>query len=310
MNNRDENKISMFQTADAVLDKNSEAANALPKVGQYRREFKTSLGTISNIADKLQLDEKGQTINKEEKRKALISVILENSTNITAYAVAEENTLLLNEVKLFESKMKRMPDTELVNLGNAIYKKVQENIGALKDYFIDGQTQSDFFKAINDYKNTTSMPRLTISEKKNLNKGLAEEIKTAQKILDKITAQVNMLEKKNPDFHSVYTSAIKVINTGGKAKFVSGKITDAATGKPVAGASIKFEQSTEMMKAGGNGAAAINKKSAEKGGFKIKSPGAGTYTVTVSKPGYRDVVTTAVVTDDGAGGIVIILDKA
>ena len=79
---------------------------------------------------------------------------------------------------------------------------------------------------------------------------------------------------------------------------VKGSVIDTESGEPIKGASISFMLSSngsasKMAKA----ADPIIKKSANKGGFNIKSLPSGMYTVTIKKNGYADQIVTIAVSD-------------
>jgi hypothetical protein len=100
------------------------------------------------------------------------------------------------------------------------------------------------------------------------------------------------------NFYAGYQGARKIVNTGTGSLAVRGVVREAGNGTPLRGATLQF-----TLNGNGSGEVAANtngtlvKKSADKGGFNIKTIDAGVYTVTVSKNGYKEQVVTMAVTD-------------
>ena len=76
-------------------------------------------------------------------------------------------------------------------------------------------------------------------------------------------------------------------------------------------ATFTFAPSNGLLKsAAANGKDNIVKKTAAKGKFNIKSMPEGTYTVTITKPGYKDQVVTVSVVSGELAKLDVILEKA
>lgn len=71
-------------------------------------------------------------------------------------------------------------------------------------------------------------------------------------------------------------------------------VTDAVSGEPVKGATLSFvlEGNGTMLKGAKKATESVVKKTAEKGGFNIKTLPSGMYTVIIKKVGYADQVAT------------------
>ena len=111
-------------------------------------------------------------------------------------------------------------------------------------------------------------------------------------------AAVEIVRLTQVNFYNGYKSARKVIETGAGTLSVKGMVTDAKTGAPLKGVTVSFALDGGMAKAkAANNIPDVVKKTADKGGFNIKSLPAGTYQVTLKKVGYADQVVTISVND-------------
>jgi len=129
---------------------------------------------------------------------------------------------------------------------------------------------------------------------------IAKAFTATDKALDNIDALVEIVRISQPEFYSGYKSARKIIDTAVGSLQVKGFVTDASTGEGLKGATVSFElnnNSNGLLKAKASSSESVKKKTADKGGFNIKTLTEGTYSATVSKNGYADVVTTIAVTN-------------
>jgi uncharacterized membrane protein len=149
------------------------------------------------------------------------------------------------------------------------------------------------------------------SEGTQITKQLATLFKTADTALENMDAAVEIVRLTEVNFYNGYKSARKVIETGGGSLSVKGLVTDAQTGSPLKGVTVSFALDGGMAKAAiATTEPEIVKKTAEKGGFNIKSLATGTYQVTLKKVGYADQVATISVNDGEMTELKISLEKA
>ena len=91
------------------------------------------------------------------------------------------------------------------------------------------------------------------------------------------------------------------METGVGSLALKGLVTDALSGEPIKGATLSFalDGGVSLAKAKSSTAQteSIVKKTADKGGFNIKSLPSGMYTVTIKKVGFADQVATVAVAD-------------
>ena len=101
----------------------------------------------------------------------------------------------------------------------------------------------------------------------------------------------------------------KIIEIGG-ALSVKGKITDNYYGAGLKGATVSFADDaiSNTAKFGSCGAAKV-KKSADKGGFNIKTLAEGSYTVTIVKPSYKDAAVALYVSNGALSMVAVPLEQ-
>jgi hypothetical protein len=91
---------------------------------------------------------------------------------------------------------------------------------------------------------------------------------------------VEIVRLTEPVFYAGYKNARKIIDQGSGTLQVRGTVAEADTGKPIAGATLIFRLSGQTK-------VVLEKDTADKGGFMIKSLDEGIYEVTIVKVGFQ-----------------------
>ncbi len=291
----------MYLVSDEFLKANSSITQLLPKFQGFYATFQEGILQIRSASEQQSIDKSGIAKTKSQLRKLLVAQAADGSRKIQAYAKVENNLTLLSEVKFSISDLRLGTDEELETNARSIHSKIETHLPDLISYGLTPESQIYLLKLITDFKVATPTPRNGAISTKQSTEQMAKGFVISDEALGKIDALVEIVRISQPDFYSGYRSARKIIETGGGSLRVKGVVTDAGTGEGLKGVTLSFELNSNgngMMKAAASSSSeAINKKTADKGGFNIKSLTEGTYTVTVRKNGYADVVSTVAVTN-------------
>lgn len=300
MNSQQQSKYNMYLVSDEFLTSNNSIVMGLPKFNEFSTTFKSGISQIRSSNEQQSLDKSGIAGNKSQLRKSLVALGADAARKIQAYAKVEDNQILLSESKFTASDLKNATDSELEAYAQSIYDKGQDYLQDLIPYGITAESLMTLSKAITDFKVAIPTPRNGTISTKQSTEQIAKGIITCDEALDKIDALVEIVRISQPDFYSGYRSARRIIGTSKGSLQIKGFVTDANTGEGLKGATLSFQNSNGngLMKAAASGRAeGMEKKTSNKGGFYIKSLAEGTYTVTIRKSGYADVVSTVAVTN-------------
>jgi len=302
MKSRQESKLSMYLAVNDYLTTNAAVVNPLPNYSGYSAAFWCAIGLIQSNSEQQMFDKSGLKVNKDQLRSTVGMLAMDASRKLQAYARYANNQLLLSETKYAESDLKNANDHELRDMVQGLYDKAQGNLAALTAYGITDATQSALLNAINGYVAAIPKPRVGRTETKQSTQQLAAAFADADSALESIDATVEIVKLLQPNFYNGYKSVRKLISTGRSKLAVKGLVTDLLSGEPLKKAILTFA-------ADGNGSVAksatsgtppnplLVKKTADKGGFVVKSLPAGSYTVSCSKPGYAGQTATLTVAD-------------
>lgn len=314
---RQESKLNMFLAVKDYLSANAAIVTPLPNYSGYFTTFLSSIAQIQTYAEQQMFDKKGIAVGKKQLRDSLVALAADTSRRLTAYAKFANNQVLLNEIKFTDSDLKRGADTVLRDYAQGIYDRAQSNLTALATYGVTAETQAALQDAITSFVNSIPKPRLGIAEKKQSTVQLANYFDAADFALSNIDTIIGMVKVSQANFYNGYKTARKVIETGIGSLTLKGFITDATTGEPLRGATLSFspngdDGALKAVDSGGStnkGEVVLTKRTADKGGFNIKSLPEGVYRVTIAKNGYKEQVVTVAVTDGETGDLNVELSR-
>jgi hypothetical protein len=310
MTTKQENKLSMYLPVESYCDANATITANLPNFSTNLTAFKSAIASIKSISEVQKVDRSGATMSKSNARNQLIVIAADNARKLTAFAKFSNNSALLSEVNISEGKFKNFADTELRDYAQIIYNRAQTNVTALATYGITAATQTSFAAAIKAYSDTLALPRISTTTQAQATKQLEMAFKTADAALKNMDTAVEIIRLSQANYYKGYKTARKLVELGSSTMSLKGLITDALTGDPVKGVNVCLALDNGMMKAAASAPTEeIVKKTADKGGFNIKSLPAGMYNVTIKKNGYAEQVMQIAVSDGEMTDLKIQLSK-
>jgi len=318
MTNNQESRLSMAMAESAYLAANSTITANLPNFSTYFTPIQAGITSIQTIREQQEFDKTGITVNKSQQRTTLIAQAIDVERRVIAYATNVNNAVLLAETSYTESDLKRSPDTVLKDRCQVIYDRANTNVAALATYGVTAAILTSLQAAITNFNAAIPKPRIGIADKKLATEQLVTLFDTLDSNFAKIDVLVEMVKATQVNFYNEYRTLRKIIDTGSGALALKGSATDLQSGEPIQHATFTFQPATTaQLKAmsssatgNGNGNGHIVKKTAAKGNFNVKTMPEGTYTVTITKPGYKDQVATVSVVNGELTDLVVQLEKA
>lgn len=299
MTNQQESRLSMYLTFRDFQASYTAITNPLPNYTTNSTTFVNTIPQIQAIAEQQKISKKGVTDNKNNLKETLIVMTADYARKLGVYAKFTNNDTLAQEVKFSESKLRQIADTAVKDYAQIVYDRAQTNVAALATYGITAATQTTLLNAINAYNASIGKPGVSRTESGQNTKQLEALFKTADAALANMDAAVEIVRLTQVAFYNSYKNARKVIETGIGSLAVKGLVTDAVSGEPLKGVTLSFslEGNNGLAKAAKAATESVVKKTAEKGGFNIKTLPSGMYSVTIKKVGYVDQVVTVAVAD-------------
>lgn len=311
MDKHQEQKLSMYLVVRDFLTTNTTTLSSLPNFSVYQTAFQNAILQILSSSEQQNFSKQGIASNKSLLREALVRLTADTSRKLTAYALFNNNQVLLKEVGYSESELKKRSDTALRDAAKGVYDRAQAILTSLATYGITAMTQTNLQGALSAFNASIPKTRLGITEKRQSTLQLINYFKAADTALDNIDAALEIIRLSLVDLYNGYRTTRKLIALGRTPLSVKGSVTDSASGKPLQSVKLTFAaMETKSLAKAITAEGGVSKKSAKKGGFFLKNLAEGTYLVTASKPGYRDQTATVSVTDGEMSLLEIAMEKS
>jgi hypothetical protein len=301
----------MTLSSDNFLLANATITATLPLFSTYFTVIQSTVAQIQAVQVQQETDKSGNTVVKNQYRVALIAQTIDVGRRVVAYAINVNNNILLAQVDYTESDLKKSSDVNLISIAQVIHDSANTNIAALATYGVTAAILTTMQTAITNFSGAIPKGRVGTTDGEQSTQQLATLFNTLKTNWAKIDKLVAMVQTAQPNFYQEYLNVRKVISTGNGSFALQASATEINSGEPISKATFTFAPSNGLLKsAATNGKDNIVKKTAAKGKFNIKSMPEGTYTVTITKPGYKDQVVTINVVSGELAKLDVILEKA
>ncbi|GET22757.1 carboxypeptidase-like regulatory domain-containing protein [Prolixibacter denitrificans] len=296
-------KLKMYQVVNDFLVENSEAVNLLPNLPAYHTQLGENIVKLQKAAANESNNWTGLSDYKQETKDALVVAALEVSSRLSSYARQNNRPELLKNTYYTESKLRYISDSDLSSSAEKLYDIAEANLEELATFGITAETQTAYKAKIDAFNKAIPMRRDSITAQVRQTKQTEQLFRDTDGVLKQIDNLIEIVRNSNANLYVGYMDARKVIEVGTESLAVNGKVFDAVSLEAISGVEI------ELMLLPLNGHAPVQKKSAEKGGFRIKSLQSGMYQVKAGKLGYTEKLLDIVVNSGETTDLTIALTK-
>lgn len=292
MTDTQENKLSMFEATNAVMDANSAIWTPVDAVSDISIKVKSIITDIQDLRQIQELDTKGITVNKTVVRDELITATLKLINGISAYASITENYTLLGEVKYTPSQLKTARDTIFYDIAVLIQSKAAPLETELAKYLIKTDDITGQQALISQYTEALPEKRVAVVTSKTSTTDLKIKFKEMDVLLkEKLDRLILIFEATNPDFVKQYFNARIIIDLGKRhttnKTIISGLVTDFETEKPIDEAHVWIVETGQSFNTGSDGH------------FTFTLEKAGDYILKTEKATYQTFSSDTVKVDEG-----------
>lgn len=302
MTSKQDSKLKMYLTVRIFLLSNRAILAKLPNCNEFMTALDNSIKEIQSINEQNQFNTKGITGNKQELREALSVLIVDNSSKMQAYARYIHDTVLLSETKFTISLLRKVSALELVDIAKGLHNRIQGVIDKVTEYNLTAETQTAFRTATDAFNDSIPQPRQSqLKIKENTLLG-SNAFADADEALSNIDTLVEIVKLTEPNFYANYKNARKIVEYGTGSLQVQGTIVEAETQRPIPIAAVTFRLN-------GQNEVVLEKETAAKGGFMVKSLPEGIYNVSATKVGFKPQTITLTVSKDELCNVEMELEK-
>ncbi len=278
MKKNQENKVNMYNAVTAYCDQSTAITASLPAFAPELAGFK---GIIEEIDAVAVLESKiitGFAKNKAELRATLEIAGDKLATALFAFATAEGDLVLQQQVNYTLSDFLRMRDDEISVVAQGLLGFATPIVAGLASYGITVATLDDFADLIDEYDEVIAAPRNAAALRKTYIAQLKTLFKAADDFLKlRLDKLANQFRTSNPQFYLTYKHNRKIVGSPTSATQAKGIIINSVTGLPVYQVAVVVEDQE------------YSATSNIEGGYTVKIPQPGVYTLSFVKEGYQPV---------------------
>lgn len=307
MNSDQKSNLNMGLTVRNCVNQNEAVAKAIPRFMEQYSIMLNAYIEIQSIGEMQGTNKTGVAVDKNKLKKKLIEIAVKNSRKIAALAKFMNNDTLLNEVKYNESQLLRLAEVSLIEKSQTIYDRVQTHLEKLADQGVTAETQKEFQDTIVALNNALRAPRAEIAERRKATERLAVLFQTANNALELMDYAVDGVRDEQIDFYNAYRTARKLIDNNAGLVALRAKAIDILSAQPLSGVIFTLKHNG-IKSSNGNGA--IIKKTASRGGFRIRNLASGEYKVVIRKAGYKEKEMSLIIEDGVRNELIVELEKA
>ena len=293
----------MLLTLKGLFKNNEQVTATLPNMVEYQSSLDRLIDQVLGLSLAQQQALTSISSEKNKLRARLVDMVLDTSRKIHAYAVYVKDESLQRETKMSESNLKVCSDIELVNDAQNLVARGTSILAIIAPYGINESDMLNLKQLTVDFAESIPQVRKKQVEKQSLTKQLGIAFAEADKIVSEIDALVEIVHKNQPTFYANYKASRRIVDLTGGSITAKGKVVDAVTGNGLSDVSISFHEDENLSEP------VLEKETAKKGGFLIKSLDEGVYTVVVEKIGYKTQTLKFTVTDDAMNELIVKMEK-
>ena len=292
MNNVQEGTEKMSLTSVILLQNNPTIVAQIPGLAALIPTVQTANAAIATIKVQQEAAKSSDTRGKKQLRTLLTTQGIDVARRVLAYCINNNNVTLQALVDYSESDLKKSSDSNLVSICQVIRDNANANITQLAAYGVTAATLTTLQATINNFSTAILKVRIDTTSSNSTTKQLATQFDTLKATWKKIDGLVEIVRLTQPVFYSEYQDVRRIISYGRTKLSLKVQTINAQTGLPEPNVTLVFTQTDGTKKAlAVNNKAILIKKTAKSGGGFLRNLPDGNYTVTATKSGFEEAIT-------------------
>jgi len=212
----EENKLEMFNSVAAVLNKYNTAVATLPALAEAKTEFANLITDIIKTDKGYGTATVGKVSAKNSVENQLIDAVISLKGALASFARKTKNTELALLVKFTKTDLQRLGDIDLQNKVSTILEIAEANKTALANYNVDDAEISELAGKAAAFITATATKQTSYSGKTGARVSLTDLFDEADEVLKVDLDNLMIRMKKNySDFYNECQAARVIKNLGG-----------------------------------------------------------------------------------------------
>jgi hypothetical protein len=208
MDKRQENRQTMWETVEDVLDINKATVDTIPSFAESVAEFKTKAAAARLKIQEADTMTKGKTKAKDDTVDELIASLVPAISTLRVYARKEKKTELEAKATLSPSEIRGLRDTELKDTAGTIIGLIEQEASGLLSHGMTADKIALLKTRFTAYCNALSGKEGTMATRNSVRESaetLIAEVNTI--LLKEIDEYMDHMAEDSTDFYNAYWAA-------------------------------------------------------------------------------------------------------
>lgn len=228
----DKNRIQMFRTVKATLEKNKTLWEKVPAFDESFGTFAELLGIIDTTTGKQLAPTTGTTESRDTLRTQLEDELMDVADALGALAHKTKDPVLGSKVELTLSSVGRLDSLRVLDLAQRVLKLAEENATELTRFLHDPKDVEQLKAVTERFEVVQTKPREAIAERALQTRALPELVRAVTLLLrNDLDRQMNLFRRRQPEFFGAYRSARIIVDSGLNTGPRETEKKDGATGE-------------------------------------------------------------------------------
>jgi hypothetical protein len=215
MNNKQENKLSMYNAVREIVTTNTSLWEKIPAFTAAFTEYGTLLDNIAATLRTQNSDLTGASADKVSGKEALANATLAVAGAIHAYASQSNKAELKQRVALTRSDLLLVRDMEMLEKCRTIASHAEANKASIADYGATEAVIKDLQDKITAFATLAVRPRVVIAERKDATADLQNLIRLTDTLLsDRLDKIMEQFKVTQPGFYNLYQTNRILVDSG------------------------------------------------------------------------------------------------
>lgn len=275
-------QIKMYKLVANFFEERPELSKNNAVLKTHIEAFMACIEEIDHYHQEQATDHTGYTVNKQDAKKRLSSLVFSLSASLCSFGVDQNNYVIIEAFKIPQSHVNKKSDSRMVTYASQLLISLRELSAELVAYHVQPKAIDELEAQIINYEDVLHRPRELRKYKKIATEKLKALITKAYRILKDSIDRDMVYYKDRPDqLYQTYIKYRQVNDAAFRALSVMGKIfeSDGVTPLEYVKISLKYDI--------GNQPNIVTKISSEKGNFRFKGIPDGKCSLTFERAYYQ-----------------------
>jgi hypothetical protein len=215
MNNKQENKLTMYDSVLSYLNSRTDMLNQMPALKTAVTDLHVIVNGIKEKANETISSITGKADLKAELKEQLILKTAAILGAVKAYARRKDDTVLKAKADVTRSQIKKQRDTELAIFCKGMFELVSPFAPALTDYGVTSEDIDEFEELVKKFDEATSDREAGVAQRKSATSELVTLFESADDLLeDELDALMEKFRQTDNQFFNAYQAARVIKDLG------------------------------------------------------------------------------------------------